>query len=91
VASLLGGMRAVCLVQLGPRVAELCDVVARARTVVSRDGGPEGGVLGCARSDGASGWRDGGPETLAVLRALTSCHAGNRLPAQLLGGSLLRL
>jgi hypothetical protein len=34
------GLRAVCPVQLGLRVARLCGVEARARAVVSRDGGP---------------------------------------------------
>jgi hypothetical protein len=41
-------------VQLGLRVAVSCGVVARARAVVRRDGGP----VGC---------RGGGPETLSVL------------------------
>jgi hypothetical protein len=54
-------------VQLVLRVAVSCGVVAQARAVVRRDGGPGRWCWRSAGRDGAVRCRGGGPESLSVL------------------------
>lgn len=81
------GLRAVCHVQLGLRVAGACGVAARARAVVRRDGGPGRWCWWFARRGEAVGCRGGGLGSLTALRASTSCRVDDEVAFDVLSSA----
>ena len=77
------GLRAVCSVQLGLRVAESCSVVARVRAVVRRDGGPGRRCWRSARRGGVAQLDVGAaaPKLWQCweLRTSISCRVGDKV------------
>ena len=77
------GLRAVCSVQLGLRVAVSCSVVARVRAVVRRDGGPGRRCWRSARRGGVAQLDVGAaaPKLWQCweLRTSISCRVGDKV------------